>query len=76
MSRDPVLPPRKKRWTKGAVQLGLFIRFADGSVVEATIDSASGTLAEQASKLFLAMCQKDASKAQATTEVTAEVTPP
>lgn len=68
MPRDPVLPPRKKRWTKGNVQLGLFIRFADGSVMEATIDSASGPLAEQASKLLLAMCQKDASK-------NAEVTP-
>lgn len=62
MARDPVLPPRKKRWTKGSVQLGLFIRSADGSVIEMTIDSASDALAGQAAKLLLAMCQKDASK--------------
>lgn len=66
MSRDPVMPPRKKRWSKGNVQLGLFIRMADGSVVEMTIDSASEALAEQTKKLLLPMCQKGASKTGAT----------
>lgn len=61
MPRDLILPSRKKRWVPGSVQLGLFIRLADGSRMEAGIDSASEPLAAQASKLLLAMCQKDAS---------------
>lgn len=59
-----VLPPLKKHWSKGSVQVGLFIRFADGQVMEVSIDSASDSVAEEASKLLLAMCTKDASKAK------------
>lgn len=57
-----ILPPLKKRWSKGSVQVGLFIRLTDGKIMEVSIDSASDSVADGASKLLLAMCQKDASK--------------
>lgn len=34
MKLTPVLPPRKKDWKPGTHQLGLFIRFPDGAVIE------------------------------------------
>lgn len=57
-----VLPPRKRDWSKGNVQIGLFIRFPNGETMEATINSASDGLAGDATKLLSAMCQKGATK--------------
>jgi hypothetical protein len=34
MKSTPVLPPRKKDWKPGTHQVGLFIRFPDGAVIE------------------------------------------
>lgn len=36
-----LLPPRKRNWTKGVPQIGLFIRTPDGGTIETTIDKAT-----------------------------------
>lgn len=41
MNKTPLLPPRKRDWKSGTYQVGLFIRFPNGSVIEYTVNAAN-----------------------------------
>jgi len=41
MSEPPLLPPRKKDWTKGIPQVGAFLRTADGDTIQMVNDKAT-----------------------------------
>jgi hypothetical protein len=41
MGRESLLPPRKRNWTKGIPQVGVFLRTPDGGVIEMSHDKAS-----------------------------------
>ena len=50
---DQILPPRKKDWKPGNVQIGLFIRNKDGGKVEIAVHDASDEERSQAILLLL-----------------------
>ena len=50
-----VLPPRRKDWTPGATQVGLFIRTSDGGTAELSVNMASPEATKAAYALFVAM---------------------
>lgn len=41
-----LMPPRKKNWTSGHYQLGVFVRYPDGSVFEVTLDKTDEALVQ------------------------------
>ena len=49
------LPPRRKDWTPGDTQVGLFIRTPDGSTVEMTHNTSSEDVAKRAWALMTAL---------------------
>ena len=51
-----VMPPLKREWKQGNTQLGLFIRFPDGKVIEMTQNNAHDEVAAKATELLRAMC--------------------
>lgn len=55
MSR--ILPPRKREWKEGTVQIGLFIRTQDGSVIECTANEANAATNVAAAELFAKMIE-------------------
>ena len=55
---DPVLPPRKRNWKAGDHQLGLFIRFPDGTVLEVSANSAKVSETEAALVLLKLLTRK------------------
>ena len=53
-----ILPPRKKDWKKGTVQIGLFIRTEAGSVIETVSSKATTAMAEAAYALLHTIAKK------------------
>jgi hypothetical protein len=43
-----ILPPRKKNWTPGQYQIGLFIRTPDGCVIESSWDKPTQEIVDKA----------------------------
>lgn len=52
MKVTAVLPPRKRDWKPGTTQLGLFIRFPDGAVIEVSVHEAKTDESEAAHTLL------------------------
>lgn len=52
MNHRPVLPPRKADWKKGNYQIGLFMRTADGGVVQLSINDANAAVCSLASQII------------------------
>ena len=48
----PILPPRRKNWTKGTPQIGIFIRTPDGGQIEMAIDRAGRRIFRAALELL------------------------
>ena len=48
----PLLPPRRREWKKGLVQVGLFIRTATGSTIESVSNDAT-TIGKEAAYALL-----------------------
>lgn len=55
-----LLPPRKRNWKSGQMQIGLFIRTETGTVVECTMDHADDAQRDAAYALLKAFGAKDA----------------
>jgi hypothetical protein len=53
MKTDDLLPPRKKNWTTGRAQVGLFIRTEEGHVIQYVHDNCSPEVALQLQQLAL-----------------------
>lgn len=56
---DSLLPPRKKNWTEGKFQVGVFIRTEMGGVIEAVNDAATPGMVAAAERLFQIMASDD-----------------
>lgn len=57
-STRSLLPPRKKDWKLGEVQVGLFLRYSDGRVLEMTTKDAPSSVLYEATCLLRAMLAK------------------
>lgn len=55
--RRQLMPPRRKDWKEGAIQIGLFIRTDDG-VYEATWHEATPEAKKLAAQLLLRLIEK------------------
>jgi hypothetical protein len=55
MTRIP--PPLKRDWKPGATQLGLFIRFPDGSTMEITENDSPEDASKAATDLLILMAR-------------------
>lgn len=64
MKTTPVLPPRKKDWKPGSYQLGLFVRFPDGDVVEISSFDSKVDEAESALALLKLLTRKADDRAE------------
>ena len=64
MSRS-ILPPRKREWMPGRHQVGLFIRFPDGDVIEVSAFDTKSDEAEAALALLRLLSRKSAEREQA-----------
>jgi hypothetical protein len=57
-----VLPPRKKDWKPGKIQLGLFIRFENGGKIEFAVNEATPAEAGAAIRLLTELSQTNRHK--------------
>jgi len=57
--RRPYMPPRKKDWTPGTHQVGVFVRTPKGTVIEVVHDNASES---EAGRVLAAVCGEDIAK--------------
>lgn len=57
-----VLPPRKKDWKRGSIQIGLFYRGASGVVLELTVNDADEDERAAAVGLILAISREKPEK--------------
>jgi hypothetical protein len=67
-----LMPPRKKNWTPGHYQLGVFVRYPDGSVFEVALDKTEEALVQAVAgpivkRIFL---KGDDTKDQGTWDIT------
>jgi hypothetical protein len=56
----PLMPPRKRNWCPGTYQIGVFIRTAEGSVIEMVRDAATEGEALAVQNAWLEGAQKKA----------------
>lgn len=73
-----LMPPRKKNWTPGHYQLGVFVRYPDGSVFEVALDKTDEALVQSVAgpivnRVFLK--GKEETTDQATWDITVNGTP-